>query len=180
MNLNKIEEGMKIILEGLEIPIDQHLKDTPKRVAKAYAEMFEGLTMNPPYLRTFEESNVDQMIISDEIDFNSFCGHHFLTFRGKAKIGYIPRNGKIVGISKLARVLDYFAKRPTVQEVLTNNIADFIYNSELNPIGVGVIIKASHDCEIIRGIKKPGSIMTTSALRGIFKENHVKQEFIEL
>jgi len=143
--------------------------------------MFEGLRTEPPRLKIFQE-DVDQMVVSDNIPFYSFCSHHFLPFRGYAKIGYIPQSGRIVGISKLARVLDYYAKRPTVQELIASNIADYLYNyKEFSPLGVGVILKASHDCEIIRGVKKEGSIMITSALRGVFQEDDkARQEFLGL
>lgn len=182
MDINKIEKGMELILDGLGLDKNnQHLKDTPQRVAKAYYEMFEGLRIESPELRIFVEEEIDQMIVSDNIPFYSFCSHHFLPFRGIARIAYIPEEGRIVGISKLARVLDYFAKRPSVQEIITNDVADFLYfHEKLRPKGVGVILLASHDCEIIRGVKKEGSIMTTSALRGVFEKEHVKNEFLGL
>lgn len=182
MKVEKIEEGMRIILEGLEVDINnQHLIDTPVRVAKAYYEMFEGLRTQPPKLKVFHEKGVDQMIVSDNIPFYSFCSHHFLPFRGNAKIGYIPQDGNILGLSKLARVLDYFSKRPSAQEIITNKIADFLFNdNDLHPIGVGVVLEASHDCEILRGVKKEGSVMKTSALRGSFIEDKVREEFLKL
>lgn len=184
MDTKKIEEGFKIILDGLYPDgweDNQHLCNTPYRVAKMYEEIFHGLEIEPPKLKVFQENRIDQMIISDNIPFHSACSHHFAIFRGHAKIAYIPQNGRIVGISKLVRVLDYFSKRPSVQEIITNQVADYLYNSkDLKPLGVGVILKASHDCEIIRGVKKEGSIMTTSALRGRFIDQEVRQEFLEL
>ncbi len=182
MDIKKIEKGIELVLDGLEVNRnDQHLKDTPKRVAKAYCEIFEGLWKEPPNLKVFRQDGIDQMIISDNIPFYSVCSHHLAIFRGHAKIAYIPQNGIIVGISKISRVLDYFAKRPSVQEIITNQVADYLYNSkELKPLGVGVILKASHDCEIIRGVKKEGSIMTTSALRGNFIETPTREEFLKL
>jgi GTP cyclohydrolase I len=181
MDRIKIINAVEMLLEGIgDLQISEdHYKETPKRVADMCFEIFEGLNKEPPSLKIFEE-DVDQMIISDNIPFCSFCAHHLLPFRGFARIGYIPRNGKVVGISKLARVLDHFARRPTVQEIITNQVADYLFNyPDLRPLGVGVILKASHDCEIIRGIKKEGSIMVTSTLRGIFfEEPEVRKEFM--
>jgi len=182
MNKELIKHGVNEILKGLgDLKVDKsHYEDTDRRVADMYEEVFSGLYSDPPELKIFHD-DVDQMIVSDNIPFCSFCIHHMLPFRGYAKIGYIPRDGKIVGISKLARVLDYYAKRPTVQEIITNQVADYLFdNADLNPLGVGVILKASHDCEVIRGVKKEGCVMVTSALRGQFFRKEVREEFMEV
>ena len=180
MDKKKIEEGIRLVLEGIgELRIsEEHYRETPRRVAEMCEEIFSGLYTEPPKLKIFQE-DVDQMIVSDNIPFYSFCAHHLLPFRGYARIGYIPRDGRIVGISKLARVLDYYARRPTVQEIITNQVADYLYNyPEFEPLGVGVLLKASHDCEIIRGVKKEGCTMVTSALRGEFFRKEVREEFL--
>ena len=151
------------------------LKETPKRVAKAWKE----LTTPPEFsLTTFDSNGYDEMIISKNIQYYTFCEHHLLPFFGTVHIGYIP-NGTIVGLSKLARTVEYYSKRLNTQEYLTNNIAEFL-NTKLKPRGIGVIITGRHLCQEMRGIKKRGE-MITSALKGIFlEEPKVKQEFSNL
>ncbi|MGL5079714.1 MAG: GTP cyclohydrolase I FolE [Waterburya sp.] len=159
------------------------LYDTPIRFAKALLEMTSGYEENPlKHLAVQFDNEVayDQMIISKDIPFTSLCEHHILPFTGVAHIAYIPSNGKIVGLSKLARVVEGYARRLQVQERLTKQIHDAI-ESCLEPIGAAVIIEAHHTCQSLRGIKKPGN-MTTSAMSGVFRDNqnNARSEFLEL
>ena len=143
---------------------------TPQRVARMYEEMFEGLRKDPVSVlkKTFVEK-YDEMVLVKDITFESVCEHHLLPFFGKAHIAYLP-NGKIVGLSKLARVVEILSRRPQVQERMTEHLADLVMN-ELEARGVGVVLEASHTCMSIRGIRKPGSMCTTSAMRGSFRTN---------
>ena len=153
-------------------PTREGLLDTPKRVAKAYRELFGGYDADPrEYLeRTFEEvAGYDELVVLRDIRVVSFCEHHMLPFLGKAHVGYLP-DKRVVGISKLARVVNGFARRLQIQEKLTAEIAQAIHDI-LKPKGVGVVLVSEHSCMTMRGIKKPGSMMVTSALRGIFKDN---------
>jgi len=157
------------------------LVETPRRIAEMYAELFEGLEKDPlEELKVFFEAGKHkEMIILKDIPFYSMCEHHFLPFHGVAHIGYIP-NERIVGISKLARVVEILARRPQLQERLTGQIADAIMEG-LQPQGVGVVVEAEHLCLTMRGIKKPGSIVVTSANRGLFRRNlATRQEFLSL
>lgn len=158
---------------------EEHLKDTPRRIIKMYEELLSSVGKKEPERTTvFWNSGYDEMIISGDIPFYSLCSHHLLPFFGKAWIAYIP-NEKLVGLSKLARILDFYAKKPQVQEMLTKEVADFI-QKELSPVGVAVVIKARHLCTEMRGVKT-GQVMTTSALRGAFKENvETRNEFLRL
>ncbi|MCX7913311.1 MAG: GTP cyclohydrolase I FolE [Thermodesulfovibrionales bacterium] len=181
MDLRKVEEGVKLILEGIgEDPLRPGLKDTPKRVAKMYAEIFSGLqTPDEDLLKTIEGETHDEMILLKDIPFYSICEHHLLPFFGKAHIAYIP-SGKIVGISELVKALELLAKRPQVQERLTSQLADLIIQ-KLKPKGCMVIIDAEHLCMSMRGIKKPGSKTVTSAVRGIFRSKQsTREEMLEL
>ncbi|GIW13578.1 MAG: GTP cyclohydrolase 1 [Tepidiforma sp.] len=156
------------------------LRDTPRRIAEMYAEIFEGLFTDPrEHLRVGFEVAHDEMVILRNIPFYSMCEHHFLPFHGEAHVGYIP-DGRVVGISKLARVVEGYARRPQVQEQLTSQIAEAIQDV-LQPDGVAVVIEAEHLCMTMRGVKKPGSRMVTSAMRGDFKNSHVtRAEFLSL
>jgi GTP cyclohydrolase I len=167
----KIMSAVHSILEAIgEDPDREGLKDTPRRVADMYEEIFSGLAIDPAdYLKVGFEERHKEMIVLRDIPFNSVCEHHLLPFVGKAHVGYIPA-GRIVGLSKLARVVEGFARRPQLQERLTSQIADAIVEA-VNPTGVGVVIEAQHFCMILRGVKKPGSVMVTSAMRGLFKSN---------
>lgn len=173
MDTKKIETAVEMILEAIgEDPSRDGIKDTPARVAKMYAEIFGGLAQDPSKLfeKTFDEHH-NEMVIVKDIPFYSMCEHHLMPFFGKAHIAYIPAaSGRICGISKLARLVDCFAKRPQVQERLTSQVADTILN-ELNPIGVLVVMEAEHLCMSMRGVEKPGSKTTTSAVRGAFLKN---------
>ena len=171
-----LENNVKEFLDILGEDSNRNgLRDTPKRVARAWIE----LTTPPEFsLTTFDSNGYDEMIISKNIQYYTFCEHHLLPFFGTVHIGYIP-NGTIVGLSKLARTVEYYSKRLNTQEYLTNNIAEFL-NTKLKPRGIGVIITGRHLCQEMRGIKKRGE-MITSALKGIFlEEPKVKQEFFNL
>src|SRR3989440_4856928 len=160
----------EILLAVGEDPDREGLRETPQRVARMYEELFAGLHIEPATVltKTFVEK-YDEMVLVKDISFESCCEHHLLPFFGKAHVAYVP-NGKIVGLSKLARVVEIVARRPQVQERMTEEIADLIMH-ELQPRGVGVIVEASHSCMTIRGVRKPGTVMRTSALRGMFKTN---------
>jgi GTP cyclohydrolase I len=176
----KIATAVRMILEAVgEDPEREGLVDTPRRVADMYEEIFAGLTVDPgEYLKVGFEERHKEMVILKDIPFSSACEHHLLPFVGRAHVGYIPA-GRIVGLSKLARVVEGFARRPQLQERLTSQIADAIVET-LNPRGAGVVIEAQHFCMIIRGVKKPGSTMVTSAMRGIFKTNPpTRAEFLQ-
>lgn len=173
MDLDKIEQGVRLILEGIgEDPDRDGLQKTPERVAKMYAECFAGLYGNPAeyFEVTFDEHH-EEMVLVRDIPFYSMCEHHLAPFFGKAHVAYIPSSdGRICGISKLARLVDVYAKRPQVQERLTSQVADTLIE-QLHPQGVIVVMEAEHLCMSMRGVKKPGSKTTTSAVRGIFKRN---------
>lgn len=159
-----------MMIDGLGISCESEgLKDTPQRVARMWQEIFHGLECDPRrHLQvTFPEEH-QEMVIVRNIPFYSMCEHHFVPFFGKAHIAYIPQ-GSVVGLSKLARVLEEYARRPQVQERLTSQVADAI-NDTLRPLGVGVVIEAEHMCMTMRGIQKPGSKTITSAMRGVFLE----------
>ncbi len=163
-------------------PAREGLRDTPRRVAKAYKEWFAGYAQDPTaYLaRTFEEvAGYDEIIVLRNIEFESHCEHHMAPIIGRAHVGYLPRN-RVVGISKLARVVDAYAKRLQVQEKMTAQIAQCIHDT-LQPIGVGVVIEASHECMTTRGVHKRGVSMVTSTLLGCFREDHrTRDEFMRL
>lgn len=161
-------------------PARDGLQDTPRRIAEMYMEIFEGLWVDPrKYLETVFAVAHDEMVILRNIPFYSMCEHHFLPFHGEAHVGYIP-DGRVVGISKLARVVEGFARRPQIQEQLTSQVAEAIMEV-LKPDGVAVVIEAEHLCMTMRGVKKPGSRMVTSAMRGDFKQSAVTRgEFLSL
>jgi GTP cyclohydrolase IA len=170
---NKIEEGVKLILEGIGEDVEREgLIGTPKRVADMYEEIFSGIGKNPSeVLGPMFDENHDEIILVKDIPFYSTCEHHLVPFVGKAHIAYAPnKTGKIIGLSKLTRVLEIVARRPQVQERLTTIVADSIME-KLEPRGVIVIVEAEHLCMSIRGVKKPNTITVTSAIRGLFKEN---------
>lgn len=171
MDKAKIEEGVRLILEGVGEDLGREgLLGTPARVANMYEEIFAGLTADAgEHLRvTFDEGHQEMVLVRD-IPLYSVCEHHLLPFVGRAHVAYIPGpDGRICGLSKLARVVDVFAKRPQVQERLTSQVADTIVE-HLAPQGVIVVIEAEHLCMSMRGVQKPGAITTTSAVRGIFR-----------
>lgn len=160
----------EILLAVGEDPEREGLRETPERVARMYTELFAGLHTNPrEILRKSFTEKYDEMVLVKDIVFDSICEHHLLPFMGKAHVAYLS-NGKIVGLSKLARVVEALARRPQVQERMTEELADLIME-ELDARGVGVILEATHTCMTIRGVRKPGSVCTTSAMRGAFKTN---------
>lgn len=170
---NKIEKAVIEILEAIgEDPTRAGLTDTPSRVANMYSEIFAGINDSPKrHIVTFDEAKSnDDMVIVRDIPVNSMCEHHLLPFTGVAHIAYIPNHGKIIGLSKLARIVDTFAKRPQLQERLTKQIADFL-DEQLSPQAVAVVIEAEHLCMTIRGIKAKGATTTTSALRGTMRSD---------
>ncbi len=178
-----IEAAVASLIKAIgENPEREGLVDTPKRIAEMYAELFMGLGKNPKEELTvgFEEGHREMIIVRD-IPFYSMCEHHLLPFYGVAHVGYIPNvDGRVVGLSKLARVVEIVASRPQLQERMTTEIADAIVGG-LKPDGVGVIIQAEHLCMIMRGIKKPGSAIITSALRGTFRRKaETRAEFFSL
>jgi GTP cyclohydrolase I len=171
VDLPRIEKAVREILIGIgEDPDRDGLLETPARVARMYAEMFSGLRQDPhEHTGKFFEEKYDEVVLVRDISFSSMCEHHLLPFVGKAHIGYMP-NGKVIGLSKLARVLEVVARRPQVQERLTETVADLLVDA-LDAKGVAVIIEADHSCMTIRGVRKPGSLTITSAMRGIFRSN---------
>ncbi len=178
---DKIERAVRMIIDAIgEDPTREGLVETPRRIAEMYAEVFGGLEQDPrEFLQTGFEEEHREMVILRDIPFHSMCEHHFLPFYGVAHIGYIPR-GRVVGISKIARTVEALARRPQLQERLTSHIADII-SEALTPSGVGVVLEAAHLCMIMRGVKKPGSLVVTSANRGIFRTNMAtREEFISL
>lgn len=167
MDLKRIEAAVREILIAIgEDPDREGLVETPNRVARMYEEIFSGLEDNPErHLKIFNEENNHEMVIVRDIPLYSMCEHHLIPFMGKAHIAYIPEDGKVIGLSKLARIVDSFAKRPQLQERLTAQIADFLFE-KLSPMGVAVVIEAQHLCMTMRGARAAGSETRTSALRG--------------
>jgi GTP cyclohydrolase I len=167
----RIENAIKEILHALgEDTNREGIKLTPKRVANMYAELLSGSAEDPAiHVKSLFREKCDEIVLLRDIPFYSICEHHLLPFIGIANVAYLPGE-YVIGVSKLARIVDCFAKRLQVQERLTAQIADFL-NEHLKPQGVAIVLEASHSCMTIRGIKKPGSIMVTSALRGIFKKD---------
>lgn len=174
MDMAKIEEAVRMMLDAIgEDPDREGLVDTPKRVARMYAEIFSGLHEDPSeHLKVQFSEDHEEMIIVKDIPVYSMCEHHLVPFYGKAHVAYIPRSGKLTGLSKLARVVEGYAKRPQLQERLTSQIADSVMKM-LDARGVLVVIEAEHMCMTMRGVKKPGSKTLTSAVRGIFKNSEV-------
>jgi GTP cyclohydrolase I len=167
----RIERAVREILIAVgEDPDREGLLETPARVARMYAEVFSGLHKDPSlHLKRVFTEDYDEIVLVRDIEFHSMCEHHLLPFSGKAHVGYLP-NGKVVGLSKLARVVDEVARRPQVQERMTETIANMV-EEELGARGVAVMIESSHSCMTMRGIRKAGASCTTSAMRGVFREN---------
>ena len=167
----RIEAAVREILLAVgEDPDREGLQETPARVARMYAELFAGLRRDPgEVLRKTFTQKYDEMVLVKDIRFASLCEHHLLPFFGKAHIAYLPK-GKIVGLSKLPRVVEVVARRPQVQERMTEEVADLLVE-ELDPRGVAVILEATHTCMTIRGVRKADSVCTTSAMRGVFRDN---------
>ncbi len=167
----RIERAVREILAAVgEDPDREGLRETPARVARMYAELFSGLHDDPrQHLRKFFVERYDEVVLVRDISFNSMCEHHMLPFMGVAHIGYVP-NGRVLGLSKLARVVEVVARRPQVQERMTETIANLL-EEELKAKGVAVVIEATHTCMTVRGVRKPGSLCVTSAMKGLFRSN---------
>jgi len=181
IDMAKIEKAVAAIIDAIgEDPKREGLVDTPRRIAEMYAEVFGGIYEDPgEELRVGFEEGHQEMVILKDIPFYSMCEHHFLPFHGLAHVGYIP-SGRVVGASKIGRVVEILAKRPQLQERLTTQIANTIV-SVLEPKGVAVVIQAEHLCMTMRGVKKPGSNIITSAMRGLFQKNPLtRSEFLSL
>ncbi len=170
-DLPRIERAVREILAAVgEDPDREGLRETPARVARMYAEMFSGLRQDPRiHTQKFFTENYDEVVLVRDISFCSMCEHHLLPFIGTAHVAYIP-NGKVIGLSKIARVVEVISHRPQVQERLTEDIAN-IFVEELGAKGVAVVVEASHSCMTIRGVKKSGSSMVTSSMKGVFRSN---------
>jgi GTP cyclohydrolase IA len=170
VDLDRIRRAVREILLAVgEDPDREGLQETPDRVARMYAEVFQGLHQDPRiHLTKRFTQKYDEMLLIKDIRFESFCEHHLLPFVGKAHVAYIP-NGKVVGLSKIPRVIDVLSKRPQMQERLTEELADLLM-SELDAKGVAVVVEGTHSCMTIRGVHKPNSSFVTSAMRGLFKE----------
>jgi len=178
---DRIQAAVREMLIAIgEDPDREGLNGTPRRIAEAYAEIFSGMLLEPASLLDvgFEEGH-DEMVILKDIPFFSMCEHHFLPFHGLAHVAYVPR-GRVVGISKIARLVEAIARRPQLQERLTSQVADTLMHA-LEPDGVAVAVEAEHLCMTMRGIKKPGSRMVTSAMRGTFQsQDETRSEFLAL
>ncbi|WP_274519640.1 GTP cyclohydrolase I FolE [Caenibacillus caldisaponilyticus] len=168
----KIEKAVVMLLEAIgEDPQREGLVDTPKRVARMYEEIFQGLDQDPKeYFSTIFGEDHEELVLVKNIPFYSMCEHHLVPFYGEAHVGYIPRGGKVTGLSKLARAVESVARRPQLQERITTTIADAIVET-LDPHGVIVVVEAEHLCMTMRGIKKPGAKTVTSAVRGVFAKD---------
>jgi GTP cyclohydrolase I len=172
VDLEKIAEGVRLILEGIgEDPERAGLRRTPQRVAEMYAELTAGMREDPhAHVEPLPGDSHDELVIVKDIHIASICEHHLAPFVGRCHIAYIPKGGRILGLSKLARLSDTFARRLQVQERLTSEIADTIFDG-LKPLGVMIVIEAEHTCMTLRGVKKPGALTITSAIRGAFRKD---------
>lgn len=192
-NFEMVVKGFRLILDGLGVPLTEHIADTPRRAARAWwYELCVGLTERAPKVATFK-SEVSEMVLVRSVPVHSLCAHHLLPFVGEATIGYIPGTGQLLGISKLSRLTNYYARRPQVQEELVEQIADAVAEHVVGETksvpgvsvggtvrgGVGVLIRANHFCMELRGVQHRGELVT-SALRGVFLEPEVRAEFLQL
>ncbi|HLU22637.1 GTP cyclohydrolase I FolE [Lederbergia graminis] len=182
VNVAQIEEAVRMIIEAIgEDPSREGLIDTPKRVAKMYQEVFAGLRKDPAdYFDTIFGEEHEELVLVKDIPFFSMCEHHLVPFFGKAHVAYIPQNGRVAGLSKLARAVEAVASRPQLQERITSTVAD-VMMKKLEPQGVMVVIEAEHMCMTMRGVKKPGSKTITSAVRGVFaSDRQTRSEVLSL
>ncbi|MCA0990788.1 MULTISPECIES: GTP cyclohydrolase I FolE [Bacillales] len=172
VNHEKIQEAVTMILEAIgEDPNREGLLDTPKRVARMYEEIFQGLHQDPKeHFQTIFGEDHEELVLVKDIPFYSTCEHHLVPFFGKAHVAYIPKGGKVTGLSKLARAVESVTKRPQLQERITSTIANSMVDT-LEPHGVMVVVEAEHMCMTMRGVKKPGSSTVTSAVRGVFEND---------
>jgi GTP cyclohydrolase I len=179
--IDRIAGHVRAILTELGLDLsDPNLSGTDMRVARLYEEMFHGLKEgSEPQVTTFpNEENYSHMVMEKDIPFYSMCAHHFVPFYGRAHIAYIPGD-QIIGLSKFSRILEFYAKRPQLQERLTEQVVGFL-EEKLHPLGAMVVIEARHLCVEMRGVKKPGAMTVTSALRGVFHQRPVREEFLDL
>jgi GTP cyclohydrolase IA len=176
MNIPQIEEAIRLLLEAVgEDPNREGLLDTPKRVAKMYEEVFSGLTIDPKeYFETIFHEDHEELVLVKDIPFYSMCEHHLVPFYGKAHVAYIPKGGRVAGLSKLARAIEAVSKRPQLQERITSTVADTMMET-LEPHGVMVVVEAEHMCMTMRGVNKPGAKTVTSAVRGVFQTDSDKR-----
>jgi GTP cyclohydrolase I len=173
MDLDKIAAGVRLILEGMGENLSRPgIIETPRRVAEMYREICGGLNEDPAAeIKVVPAETHDEIVMVKDIPLYSLCEHHLIPFTGVAHVAYIPKDGRIVGLSKLARITDIYARRPQVQERLTTQIAELLYHGDLQPKGVMVVIEAVHLCMVMRGIKKHGATTITSAVRGVFRKD---------
>lgn len=173
VDIEKIAQGVRLILEGIgEDTSRVGIIETPQRVAEMYLEVCGGMHEDPvSEIKVIPAETEDEIVMVKDIPLFSLCEHHLLPFSGVAHIAYVPRNGRVLGLSKLARISDIYARRLQVQERLTTQIAELLFHGELEPKGVMVVIEAMHLCMIMRGIKKPGATTITSAVRGVFRSD---------
>lgn len=173
MDQQKIEKAIKLLLEGIgENPNREGLKETPKRVARMCEEIYLGINQDPKsVVKVLKSQDHDEIVLVKDIPFFSICEHHLLPFIGRAHVAYIPQSSRVTGISKLARVVEIISRRPQVQERLSTQIAEALMES-LKPKGVMVVVEAEHLCMTMRGVKKPGSKIVTSVVRGLFRKNN--------
>ena len=179
--MERIAGHVRGILEAMDLDLDDpNLRDTDRRVAKMYQEMFHGLKEGAePKVTTFpNEEGYQAMVMERDLPFYSMCAHHLVPFYGHAHIAYIPSD-RIIGLSKFSRILEFYAKRPQLQERLTEQVVDYLVE-RLDPVGAMVVIEARHLCVEMRGVKKPGALTVTSAIRGSFHERAVREEFLDL
>ncbi|MTI81009.1 MAG: GTP cyclohydrolase I FolE [Firmicutes bacterium] len=176
MDMAKIQKAVHMILEAVgEDPNREGLQETPERVARMYGEFFSGLHEDPlQHLNKIFSEEHEEMVLVRDIPMYSMCEHHLIPFFGRTHVAYIPRNGNVTGLSKLARLVEGFARRPQLQERLTSQIANGIM-TKLNPYGVVVVVEAEHMCMTMRGVRKPGAETVTSAVRGIFEKNQASR-----
>lgn len=182
VNRAQIEEAVRLILEAVgDDPNREGVLDTPKRVAKMYEEVFEGLNQDPgDYFDTIFSEDHEELVLVKDIPFFSMCEHHLVPFYGKAHVAYIPKNGRVTGLSKLARAVEAVAKRPQLQERITSTVADTMME-KLEPHGVMIVVEAEHMCMTMRGVKKPGAKTVTTAARGTFaNDSNARAEILSL
>ncbi|MBM7647998.1 GTP cyclohydrolase I [Bacillus ectoiniformans] len=182
VNHAQIEEAVRMILEAVgEDPTREGLKDTPKRVARMYEEAFSGLDKSPKeYFETIFGEDYEELVLVKDIPFYSMCEHHLVPFFGHAHVAYLPKGGKVTGLSKLARAVETVARRPQLQERITAEVADSIMDT-LDPHGVMVVVEAEHMCMAMRGVKKPGAKTVTTAARGKYADDvHARSELLTL
>lgn len=179
-DIEEVEKAVEEFLETLNLDLDDpNLQETPHRIAKSYVnELFCGLYDEEPQIKTFpNEKEYDQMVVTGPIQIKSMCSHHFLPFVGTCFVGYIP-DKELIGLSKFSRIVKWFARRPQIQEGLTDQIVNYI-EQKMDPIGCGVFIEAQHNCMKLRGVNEPDASMVTTALRGAFMQENTKSEFLK-